>query len=256
MMEYVFSSGGGRQSIAALVLSAWGVLPYRRHVFANTGEKSESAETLAYVREVAMPYAARNGVQFVEVGKGEDLLDYMYRTEKSVPIPVRLNKSEMPAHRACTNDFKIQVIDRWIGDQKWSEVCVGLGITTDELQRAKKLPWVKTHGFVKHTVYPLLFLRLSLHDCVSIIADAGLPIPPKSACDFCPFNSMARWVDLRVNKPERFERAANLESHLSAKKGEPVFMHRSMKPLREAIPAQPSLAFDDDDNCESGYCMV
>lgn len=45
-MEYIFSTGGGVQSTACLVLAAQGKIPYRTFVFANVGDKAESPATL------------------------------------------------------------------------------------------------------------------------------------------------------------------------------------------------------------------
>ena len=40
-----FSSGGGKQSIAALVLSAQGLINYPVHIFCNVGDDSEHPDT-------------------------------------------------------------------------------------------------------------------------------------------------------------------------------------------------------------------
>jgi hypothetical protein len=57
-----FSYGGGVQSTAALVLAARGEIDFPHFVMANVGDDSEHPATLAYVRDVAMPYAAGHGI--------------------------------------------------------------------------------------------------------------------------------------------------------------------------------------------------
>lgn len=56
----VISYGGGVQSTAMLVLAAQGRLgyPVTHALFANVGDQAEHPRTLAYVRDVAAPFAA------------------------------------------------------------------------------------------------------------------------------------------------------------------------------------------------------
>lgn len=112
----VFSSGGGVQSTAVLVLSAQGQIDYPIHVFANVGDRSESKKTIDYVANVLVPYAKENGIQWIEVAKRDkkgaaiDLLDKLESSQKSVPIPVRMAGSGAPGNRSCTVDWKIKPV--------------------------------------------------------------------------------------------------------------------------------------------------
>lgn len=63
----VFSYGGGVQSTAALVLPARAQIDYPTFLFCNTGEDSEHPATLAYIHEVAMPYAKEHGIDLIEL---------------------------------------------------------------------------------------------------------------------------------------------------------------------------------------------
>lgn len=115
-MLRIFSSGGGVQSTAALVLSAQGKIDYPTHIFANVGDLAESPHTIAYVANVIKPYAAKHGIEWVEVcrqdkdGNPVDLYDWLLKKEKSVPIPVRMSASGAPGRRTCTQDWKVKVI--------------------------------------------------------------------------------------------------------------------------------------------------
>ena len=60
-------------------------------------------------------------------------------------------------------------------------------------------------------ISPLVDRRLTRADCVAIIEDAGLPVPPRSSCFFCPFNSADRWLWLHDNHPDLYARAVALE---------------------------------------------
>lgn len=90
-----------------------------------------------------------------------------------------------------------------------------------------------------------------------LISEAGLPVPPKSSCYFCPFHSMETWAEMRRNEPDLFEKAAALEDTINAKRGDtyPVWLSPAMIPLREAVGDDAPL-FDGDGSCDSGWCFT
>lgn len=270
----VFLDGGGVQSTAALVLAGQGLLDCKTFVFCNVGTDSENPKTIAYLNEVQKPYAASHGLEIIEVqktrfGKPESIYERLTRPgSKSVPIPVRL-ASGAPGRRVCTVDFKVEVSDKWIkkhvlfGNDKGS-VTVGLGISMDEFTRMRRddpaKPW-------KHVVYPLIDMRIDRARCISIIEAAGLPIPPKSSCWFCPYHRLRVWQEMRHSEPELFWKAVALEAFINMRrrldgKGE-VFLTDKRKPLHQVTTdlRQDSLfaeqtSNDEQDLCELGYCMV
>jgi len=260
----IFSYGGGVQSTAILVLASQGIVEYDHFLFANVGEDSEHPDTLRYFYDVALPFAKEHGLDLQEVrkyrdGEIETVKSRIFSTKKSTVIPVRLKKGQ-PGQRSCTLDFKIRVVDRWVKEQvgnKPMTFYTGLGISTDEIHRAKAEPLKEVYvNLWKVIEYPLIDLRYSRNVCESIIAGAGLPVPPPSSCYFCPFHNDEAWYRIRQNQPELFEEAVNIERHIRSK-GQDVWMHRKLIPLDKAIPDQPFL-FDmyDMDNCESGYCFT
>jgi hypothetical protein len=264
----IFSSGGGVQSTAALVLAAKCEIDFRTFVFANTGDDSENPDTLDYVRNITMPYATENDIDFYEIrwirrdGTFQSLRKRIYETERSIPIPARMGDSGAPGNRSCTYDYKIRTVDRWIAENngKGKLVQVGLGITTDEIHRAKIYEKEEVRGFIKEIIYPLIDLNLSRSQCMSIIRKEGLPIPPKSSCYFCPFHTHTMWQDLKRRKPDLFDEAVKIEKHIQWKRKkvlgkDDVYLHPSLKPLDQAVLDQLSF-FDEWENCESGYCMV
>ena len=270
MVLRVFSFGGGVQSTAALVLAARGEIDYRTFVFANVGDDSEYPKTLAYLAEHARPFAAAHGLELVEVqrtlrdGTPETLMGRLRGTTAAVPIPVRLG-SGAPARRSCTTDFKSRVIGKWLkarGASNADPATLGLGISMDEIQRMRRdsmIPWQRFD-------YPLITLRLFRDTCVGLIRRAGLPVPPKSACWFCPFHSQGEWRRLRREEPELFFEAARLEGEINAKRArrgkDPMWLTDRARPLAEAFPDTGQLfltgleAGDVTDACESGYCMT
>lgn len=263
----IFSSGGGVQSTAALILSVRGDIDYPVHLFANVGDDSEHPDTLAYVREVLIPLAQDHGIDFHEIewrkrdGSFETLRGRIYRIKRSVPIPARMGDSGAPGNRTCTVDFKIKTVDRWIAEHggKGNHVEVGLGISTDEIHRARVEEPALIRGFTKTKTYPLIDLGLSRNDCHGIIHNAGLPIPPRSSCYFCPFHTPTEWIRLRNKRPDLFAEAMKIEKEIQRKRVElmgkdNVYLHRALVPLDQAVGLQ--FTFDDLENCDEGYCMT
>jgi len=244
-MSRIFSYGGGVQSNAALVLQAQGKLDYDAFVFANVGNDSENPDTLDYIGDVARPFAEKHGIEIVEVAKnGKTLYQYMIDDNRSVPIPARVSNG-MPSNRACTSDWKIKVIQK-----SYRGAVMGLGISLDEWHRMRVDPNLE---------YPLIDLRLTRRMCHDIIADAGLPDPPKSSCYFCPFHSPKAWMTLRAEHPDLFAKAVELETRLNVKRNaegrDIVRLHPSLLPLDRAVADQPML-WDEMSVCESGFCFT
>jgi len=264
-MIRVFSYGGGVQSTAALVLAVRAQIDFPTFLFCNVGNDSEHPATLAYVHDVAMPYAAQHGIELLELqctrfGKPETLYGRLMRPDRSVGIPIRMNNGA-PGNRACTKDFKIMVVARWLrqhGATKDDPAHVGMGISLDEFQRMRSDSGIA----YEKLEYPLIDLRLDRAQCIQIIERASLPVPPKSSCWFCPFHSLRKWQEMRQDEPELFWKAVALEEYINQKREnilnkDKVWLTRKLIPLAQATTElEQSSLFDDDDMCESGYCMV
>lgn len=260
------SYGGGVQSTALLVLAATGRIDCQLAIFANVGDHAEHPATLDYVRTVAAPYAARHGVELVERnrgGKHPDLYDRLTADgSRFLGIPLRMSRTGAPGKRSCTHDYKLIVVGRELrarGASVDNPADVLVGISTDEWMRANN----RRAEPYERMVYPLLDLRLSRRDCARVIADAGLPVPPKSACWFCPFHSAAQWQTMATDDPAMFERAAQLEDTLNTRRVElgrdPVYLSSRLLPLRRAVHATDALPFGEDEvagQCDSGWCMT
>jgi hypothetical protein len=275
----IFSFGGGVQSTAVMVLQATGQLctSYDYFIFSNVGEDSESPATLAYIEQYTKPYAREHGIQFVEVqklykGKPDTLLSSIIRNKRSVPIPARMSNGA-PGNRSCTNDFKIRVVDRWIKQHGYTHATVGLGISLDEFTRMRgeqwhdvengqppvkrpssiqmllpifkpvpiKPPKPRKLGFWKRRQHPLIDMRINRLKCAEIILNAGLPIPPKSSCYFCPFMKRRERLEQRENEPILFFRTVLVEKLINKKRDamgrDYVCIHPDNIPILEATKA-------------------
>ena len=265
--QYIFSCGGGVQSTACLVLAAQGRIPYRTFIFANVGNKAEDPHTIRYVDEVLRPYAVAHNIRWVDIqrrrrdGAAVDLYEDLQRPVRAINIPVRMANGA-PGRRNCTTEFKIKPIARWI--KRNAAGCIlGKGISTDEPHRATP----SRESDCYSSAYPLIDLGISRDGCLQLVADAGLPQPPKSSCWFCPYKTTDQWIIMRRERPELFAAATALERRLNARRSDlgrdAVFLSgigaRKGLPVDQAIPDQLGLFpewIDEQDGCESGYCMT
>jgi hypothetical protein len=333
------SYGGGVQSTALLVLAAQGRIDFPLFLMANVGDDSEHPDTLAYVRDVAMPYAAEHDIEMVMLdrlrrdGSTETLWGRLMDQRpcrncrgtgsvftnhhddetrpcgvcggsgkvdsRSLPIPVRMSNGA-PGNRSCTADFKIRVIGKELkrrgarGPKRCSAhspciedgsddvycgpvphdcsdcdpgnvATIGIGISLDEIQRANARK-VEPH---ERVVYPLIGigeetgLKMRRDDCIRLIRESGLPVPPKSSCFFCPLHRPTAWADLHRERPDLFARSVELEETLNRRRDargkDHVFLTRYGRPLADVIDTDQALLpmFDPADGaCDSGWCFT
>ncbi len=103
-----------------------------------------------------------------------------------------------------------------------------LGISMDEALRMKP-------SDVKYVTnrWPLIEKRMSRQDCVRWLERNGIEVPPKSACTFCPYHSMAEWRRIKET-PEDWEKALAVDRMIrKARPPYDLFVHSSRKPLEE-----------------------
>lgn len=167
--------------------------------------------------------------------------------------------------RKCTSDFKIVPLERLLKKlaqikrgQKEVTVTSWLGISWDELQRMKdsREPW-------RQNRWPLIEKRMTRKDCLDWMAAKGFPVPPRSACTFCPFHSDSEWKRLRDDDPKGWQDAIEYDrklrelnrKHNTSLRME-LYVHRQCVPLDEVDftkTIQPE--FDFMAECE-GMCGV
>jgi hypothetical protein len=179
---------------------------------------------------------------------------------RSLPIPVRMDNGA-PGKRSCTTDFKIRTVGKLLkawGATEANPARVALGISTDEMERAK--PGIDEKAPYQFREYPLLELGISRLDCYKIIKEAGLPQPPKSSCYFCPFHDTEAWRRLQREDPWFFDRSAGLEDLLNERQAvlgkDKVWLTRAARPLRDVFANEQMMMELSTGDCESGWCMT
>lgn len=253
----IIAEGLGVQTVALYFMSSLGIIPRADYaIFADPG--AEKNATYRYMEYLDDWRKKNNGIPFIHSKLKstikEDLINGTNSTgERFASIPTfTLNvndNSKGMLRRQCTNEYKIVVVDKEIQKlynlPKWGRIPkteVWMGITLDEIERAK--PDINEKQKWKIKVYPFLNLNgkffeqpLTRADCTQWLIDNNFPIPPKSACFFCPYQGDNQWLELKRTEPENFKEAVIIDKIIrnSTKKGikNPIYLHKSCKPLDE-----------------------
>ena len=254
----IISLGLGVQSTALYYMSSLGELPRCDYaIFADLGR--EKKKTIAYLKYLQQWQKENNGIPIIVIQKKNlytDLLNSVNSTGgrfASIPAFTKNDDGSIGMlRRQCTNEYKIEQVDKAIREVLnvkavlKQKVDIWKGISLEEIDRLSipNTDWkIHVYPFCKYTVttkganktnFGLLRTR---NDIVRWYDFNGLPIPPKSSCVFCPYQSDAAWYDMRQNEPEDFEAAVKIDEAIrnSSKKGikNKIFLHRSCKPLSE-----------------------
>ena len=204
-------------------------------LFADTGNESDETYVFQrYYEQIHDVIVLRDPVQGFT-----SLYDYCiaYKT-----VPHR-------AFRWCTDKFKRQRVNQFYKDD--SEPIVYMGIAYDERHRAK----VDKKGKITYR-YPLVENGITRKQCIEIINEAGLQVPPKSGCWFCPFQSKQSWIKLLKNHPEQYEKAVQLEAN--SPPNVDLYPH-GLDWLRGRVDTgleQTHLVIEEDDGWECQFCMI
>lgn len=275
MAPLVVSYGGGVDSLAVCIgLRDRGERP-DAIVFADT--KGENPETYEYLRTQLAPWLDANGFPSLVVvtrpmfGRSktgdESLEDEMLRLQ-CVP-------SRAFGFSTCADKWKIDPFNWWFrwwastrfpADAGWAaepaRVCIGF-----EYGEEHRVSGLSEVGQLK--VYPLMDWKWDRDECKARILGEGLPIPPKSACWFCPSSKKTEILQLRRRHPDLMARALAMEDRANAcvdDKGnkrwavEGLGRRFSWRSLVEADEAQRSLfpeaPVEPCTKCNDGGCEV
>ena len=195
MTETILSFGAGVQTTALTILAVKGQVTVDRVIFADTG--AEKPETYWYMETYTKPLLSKAKIPFCEVRSSmPPLYEYLWE-KRNIPV---MRKPY------CRIRWKAEPIKLVAGDAHQL-----IGFSAEEVRRAEN-PGHKGKRF------PLIEMGLTASDCIDIILEHGWPIPLKSSCFICPFQSGAEWNWLKTRHPELFDRALALEARLYERK--------------------------------------
>lgn len=237
----VWSYGGGVQTAAIAALIVAGQLPKPDlTVMADTGR--EAAATWRYRRQVMEPFLARAGITIETASHDLATVD-LYSHKGELLIPAFTDSGKLPTF--CSVEWKRRPIRRWLRARGVTGCDLWLGISVDELERAKDsgVRWIRH-------VYPLLtMVPIRRAECLAVVERAGLPPAPRSSCWMCPHRSNDEWRALDVT--ERVQ-AADLE-HAIRERDPGLWLHSSRQPIASApfVAAGPA-----EKPCDGGFCWT
>lgn len=236
-MVKVLSYGAGTQTFAMLCLIEAGLIEKPDLIiFADT--QNELKETYQHIGEIAIPIMNELNIKFVVVSHGNLYKDSILA--KKTPKPP-----------ICTDHYKIREINKYLRKTYPNEIYeVWIGYTTDEQERFLKS---KSQQKYKVNRFPLLELDLSRQNCIDFIIKCGYPVPPKSGCFFCPWQSTIKWIRMKRDNPIMYQAALNLE--INSNYGKLPF---GTTPRLIVLNSQLIMNFEDNDDmqCSTGYCGV
>lgn len=192
----MISFGCGVNSVAMLIIlveEGWrGPI-----VFSDT--LGEHPDTYCYLEYFEREYLGRHGLEVTRLVPGSGY----HSKQASVGLEEYcLRKGIIPllAVRWCSVEWKRDPLKRW---SKAHGIDLHLlGISASEPKRERVDPSVR---------YPLIERSIHRPECRRIIRRAGLLVPRKSGCFFCPGAGVKGWKLLHFEYPDLYERAIAME---------------------------------------------
>lgn len=215
-MNYnVASCGLGVNSIAALVEATHQGIIFNKILFANTGKGKKLGERLVTYDYLIFfsKWLQKHGQPAIKMlhsknknGEIVTLYEECYKL-KTLPSIVFGSKS-------CSQRFKTRPQENYLSDipeckRIWVEggkVTKWIFYDVDEEHRIKQYE----HDLYENNYY-LVNLGWGRYECEEKIKQAGLPLPPKSACKFCPSTKPYQIIELYEESKAEFYEAIALE---------------------------------------------
>ena len=205
----IVSWGGGVNSTAVLVGLKQRSMKPDVILFADTG--GERPETYAYLETLQKWLLVQEWPAVVVLHKNS-----MYASLEDNCLSKGMLPSLAYGFKSCSDKWKRQPQDQYanhleIARSCWAagkKVVKALGFDAGELRRAH----IAEDRQYRYW-YPLIEWGWYREDCVNAIEAAGLPVPRKSSCFFCPASKKSEVIALSKEHPDLFQRAVEMERH-------------------------------------------
>ena len=208
-MVSVVAYGGGTNSTALLIECVKRDIPVDLILFADTG--GEKPHTYKYV-DMFSRWLVDHGMPEIitvkKAGNGETLEENCLRCNMLPSIAY--------GFKSCSHKYKIQPQDKYCNNwdttkAAWKageKVVKLIGYDADEEHRAK-IPEDEKYTYS----YPLVDWDMGRDECIESIEVAGLCVPGKSACYYCPSSKPSEIRQLAQVYPELMDRALTMEAN-------------------------------------------
>lgn len=203
----IWNNGGGVDSTAMLIGMVKRFEPVHLILFSDTG--GEKNHTYSYLHTFSDWLQQHGYPPIIQLLPRRKTLEQDCLDRNALP-------SIAYGFKTCSQRFKTQpqevflnnwkpAIDEWKAGAKVTKL---IGYDADEAHRAKDF------SDKKYTVrYPLIEWNWGRDEAIKAIKDAGLPVPGKSACFFCPSSKKAEILQLKLQYPQLAQRAIAMEEN-------------------------------------------
>lgn len=244
-MLNIISLGAGVQSSTMALMAAKGEIRPMPDcaIFADTGAEPKKVYEWLDWLEQQLPFQVHRVIHKTGLKNAvvQSASDKKTRIAQPPFFALLDDGSKGIIRRKCTSEYKVLPINKKVREllgvgfgkrvPKGVTVTQWIGISTDEAHRMKPS---REAWSIKR--YPLIEAGMSRGKCLDWMARNGYPLPPKSACTFCPYHDDEMWRDMKLNDPESWEDAVVVDRLIrDGTEGvtSKLFLHRSCKPLDE-----------------------
>lgn len=199
----IVTYGGGVNTIALIIEMIKRKMKIDYILFSDTGsEKPKTYDYISYFNEYLLEKNYPLVTQLPKY-KEEGLYGECIR-QKRLP-------SIVYGFKSCSERWKLRPFNKFCRENKLFPANVYKGIDAGEEHR------ISDYSDKNQTVlFPLVDWGFDRGDCVKIIIDEGLLLPPKSSCFFCPSMRKAEIHDLKENNPDLFNKAVEMEKNAAS----------------------------------------
>ena len=252
MRPLVVSYGGGVNSLAMLIwYRQQGIRP-DAIVFADT--RGEKPETYAYMRNVLPSWLKCHGFPPLTVTcRAEWASTRRLRTGDQSLLDECLRLGYMPSraygYSTCADKWKLDPF-MWWSRREYPTAAVIMRAVGFDAEEAHRVDETVDAGFGK--TYPLIDAGWDRDECERQIRAVWLPLPPKSACYYCPSSKKHEVLALAQTHPMLFKRAIYMESRAlgnGKSRIDGLGRHWSWKALVEADEAARAELSDSVEGC-------
>lgn len=258
--------GGGVNTIAMLVhLKRLGERP-DAIVMADPGRERE--RTNRYRDEVANPWLRAMGwpeVTVVSLISEAPFRPRAHAVSQRTLLQECTENRSLPSiaygYKKCSLKYKARPATWWAERQPFAidawargeRITRAIGYDADEDRRARPefLDGLEAKRYAPW--YPLLNAGLDRDGCEALILSEGLSLPGKSACRWCPNNTLEEWRDLHDNDPEGWAEAVEMSRNAQLDAPDIVGLMRCNPPGKRQLhlhvwqESAPSSCDDDRD---------
>lgn len=216
----IVSFGGGTNSTAMIIGMHLRKIPIDYIIFADTG--AEQPHTYDFI-ETFNEWLQKHGLPKITRVYAEDKDGNRLFLEKEC-----FDRKTLPAiafgFKTCSQKYKIRPSEKFLNhnaecSKEWAEgrkVIKFIGYDAGETRRVQHGEAANEADKKYENRYPLYEWGWDRAECVRVIERAGLPLPQKSSCFFCPSMKKKEIQALWEQFPELFKRAVDMEENAKA----------------------------------------